>query len=90
MIPREHLLQGIDVFVTAALTDLHDQLKPFYSDIGRPSIDPELLIRMHLVGYCSGIRSERKLSHYFRWIERQLSQKLLAQPVRRGGYPLGS
>lgn len=61
MIPREHLLRGIDVFVTAALTDLHDQLKPFYSDIGRPSIDPELLIRMHLVGYCFGIRSERKL-----------------------------
>jgi transposase len=61
MIPREHLLRGIDVFVTAALTDLHDQLKRFYSDIGRPSIDPELLIRMHLVGYCFGIRSERKL-----------------------------
>lgn len=48
MIPREHLLSGIDMFVTAALTDLHDQLKPFYSDIGRPSIDPELLIRCTL------------------------------------------
>jgi transposase len=33
----------------------------FYSDIGRPSIDPELLIRMLIVGYCYGIRSERKL-----------------------------
>ena len=61
MIPQEHLLRGIDVFVTAALTELHDQLKPLYSDIGQPSIDPELLIRMHLVGYCFGIRSERKL-----------------------------
>jgi transposase len=36
------------------------RLSPFYSEIGRPSIDPELLIRMHLVGYCFGIRSERK------------------------------
>lgn len=34
---------------------------PFYSSIGRTSIDPELMIRMLLVGYCSGIRSERRL-----------------------------
>ena len=34
---------------------------PFYSDIGRPSIDPELMIRMLIVGYCYGIRSERRL-----------------------------
>jgi len=34
---------------------------PFYSEIGRPSIDPELLIRMLIVGYCFGIRSERRL-----------------------------
>jgi hypothetical protein len=61
MIPKGHLLRRIDVFVTAVLDDLHEQLGPFYSDIGRPSIDPELLIRMHLVGYCFGIRSERKL-----------------------------
>ena len=61
MIPKGHLLRRIDVFVTAVLGDLHQQLGPFYSDIGRPSTDPELLIRMHLVGYCFGIRSERKL-----------------------------
>ena len=61
MIPKGHLLRRIDGFVTAVLGDLHEQLGPFYSDIGRPSIDPELLIRMHLVGYCFGIRSERKL-----------------------------
>jgi transposase len=36
-------------------------LAPFYSSIGRPSIDPELLVRMLLVGYCYGIRSERRL-----------------------------
>jgi transposase len=61
MIPKGHLLRRINVFVTSALGDLREQLGPFYSDIGRPSIDPELLIRMLIVGYCYGIRSERKL-----------------------------
>ena len=46
MIPPEHLLRRIDVFATAVLADLHDQLKAFYSDIGRPSVDPELMIRI--------------------------------------------
>jgi hypothetical protein len=41
--------------------DLREKLAPFYSDIGRPSIDPELMIRMLIVGYCYGIRFERKL-----------------------------
>src|SRR5215831_20869859 len=36
-------------------------LLPFYSETERPSIDPELLIRMLIVGYCFGIRSERRL-----------------------------
>jgi hypothetical protein len=42
-IPKNHLLGRIDVFVTAALADLHEELEPYYSDIGRPSIDPELI-----------------------------------------------
>jgi transposase len=50
------------VFVTAALSDLHEELEPYYSDIGRPSVDPELMIRMLIVGYCYGIRSERRLT----------------------------
>jgi transposase len=61
-IARNHLLRRIDVFVTAALADLHKELDPYYSDIGRPSIDPELMIRMLIVGYCYGIRSERRLT----------------------------
>src|ERR1700746_2138915 len=61
MIPRDHLLRRINVFATAVLADLHEQLKAFYSDIGRPSVDPELMIRMLLVGYCYGIRHERRL-----------------------------
>jgi transposase len=60
-IPDNHLLRRMNVFVTAALADLHKELEPYYSDIGRPSIDPELMIRMLMVGYCYGIRSERKL-----------------------------
>lgn len=37
------------------------ELAPFYSTLGRPSVDPELMIRMLIVGYCFGIRSERRL-----------------------------
>src|SRR5712672_2459596 len=55
------LLRRINVFATAVLADLHEQLKAFYSDLGRPSVDPELMIRMLLVGYCYGIRHERRL-----------------------------
>jgi transposase len=61
-IPQNHLLRRINVFVTAALSDLHEELEPYYSDIGRPSVDPELMIRMLIVGYCYGIRSERRLT----------------------------
>src|SRR2546423_783218 len=61
IIPADHLLRRITVFATAVLGDLHEQLKAFYSDIGRPSVDPELMIRMLLVGYCYGIRHERRL-----------------------------
>jgi transposase len=41
MVPKEHLLRRMNVFVTGVLSDVHQQLKPFYSDIGRPSVDPE-------------------------------------------------
>ena len=47
--------------MTRVLADLREKLAPFYSDIGRPSIDPELMIRMLIVGYCYGIRFERRL-----------------------------
>ena len=58
-IPRDHLLRGIDRFLD--LTELRPHLASFYSHTGRPSIDPELMIRMLIVGYCMGIRSERRL-----------------------------
>ena len=40
---------------------IHKELAPFYSNTGRPSIDPELMIRMLLVGYVFAIRSERRI-----------------------------
>ena len=58
-VPAGHLLRAIDRFVD--LSDVRSHLAPFYSSTGRPSIDPELLVRMLLVGYCYGIRSERRL-----------------------------
>jgi transposase len=60
-IPEKHLLRRIDLFVKQALADVHREMAAFYSHTGRPSIDPELLLRMLIVGYCYGIRSERKL-----------------------------
>src|SRR6266498_2984470 len=60
-IPASHLLRRINPIVMQVLADLREKLAPFYSDIGRPSIDPELMIRMLIVGYCYGIRFERRL-----------------------------
>jgi transposase len=60
-IPPSHLLRRINPIVAEVLADLRENLASFYSDIGRPSIDPELMLRMLLVGYCYGVRSERRL-----------------------------
>jgi transposase len=58
-VPGDHILRGIDRFLD--LGDVREKLKPFYRSIGRPSIDPDLMMRMLLVGYYMGIRSERRL-----------------------------
>src|SRR6202167_3015465 len=58
-VPTDHLLRSIDRFVE--LGELRRGLAAFYSTMGRPSIDPELMIRMLIIGYCFGIRSERRL-----------------------------
>jgi transposase len=58
-VPHDHLLRKIDALLD--LSELRAHLAPFYSHTGRPSIDPEVLIRMLVVGYCYGIRSERRL-----------------------------
>jgi transposase len=59
VVPADHLLRRIDCFLD--LEEVRSRLKPFYSTLGRPSVDPELMIRMLIVGYCYGIRSERRL-----------------------------
>ncbi len=51
-VPVDHMLRSIDRFVD--LSGIREHLKPFYSEMGRPSIDPELMIRMLIIGYCMG------------------------------------
>lgn len=58
-VPQNHLLRGINQHLD--LTDLRHHLTDYYSHTGRPSIDPELMIRMLIIGYSYGIRSERRL-----------------------------
>jgi transposase len=58
-VPQSHLLRGIDRCLD--LQGLHQHLAKHYSHTGRPSVDPELMLRMLIVGYCYGIRSERRL-----------------------------
>ena len=71
VVPQDHLLRDIDRVLD--LSGLGEHLAPYYSHTGRPSIDPELMIRMMLIGYCLGIRSDRllceevKLNLAYRW-----------------------
>ena len=58
-VPENHLLRLIDKYVSFDF--VRQKLKDSYSDTGRPSIDPELLLRILLIGYLYGITSERKL-----------------------------
>jgi transposase len=58
-VPETHLLRLIDKHISLAF--VREKLKESYSDTGRPSIDPELLLRILLIGYLYGITSERKL-----------------------------
>ena len=59
VVPSDHLLRRIDAVLD--LNWLRAELAPYYSHTGCPSVDPELMIRMLLVGYCYSIRSERRL-----------------------------
>ena len=58
-VPEHHLLRQIDKHISFEF--VRQQLKDSYSETGRPSIDPELLLRILLIGYLYGITSERKL-----------------------------
>ena len=88
-VPSDHLLRGIDRCLD--LSELRQQLAPFYSHTGRPSIDPELMVRMLLVGYSFGIRSERRLCDEvhlnlaYRWFCRLGLSMIVADAHRRRG-----
>src|SRR6202045_5336755 len=59
VVPPDHLVRQIDAVLD--LSWVHKELAPYYSRLGRPSIDPVLMIRMLIVGYVFAIRSERAL-----------------------------
>jgi transposase len=59
LVPSDHLVRRLDWVLD--LSWLHGEMKPYYSHTGRPSIDPELMMRMLIVGYVFAIRSERQL-----------------------------
>jgi len=59
VVPPDHLVRKIDAMLD--LGWVHKELAPYYSHTGRPSIDPELMIRMLIVGYVFAIRSERMI-----------------------------
>ena len=59
-IPAGHLLRRINPVVTRILGELREKLVPFYSEIGRPSIDPGLMIRMLIIGYCYSMPRHRR------------------------------
>ena len=80
VVPSDHLLRRIDRFLDFAR--IRPQLKPFYSAIGRPSIDPELMLRMLIVGYCPGIRSERRLCEE---VSLNLTYRWFCHLARRSG-----
>jgi transposase len=77
-VPSDHLLRGIDQVLD--LGELRQHLTPFYSHTGRPSIDPQLLIRMLIVGYRFGIRSERRL---YEEVQRPPTSSMRSTPPRR-------
>src|SRR5205823_1448975 len=80
-VPEEdHLVRKIDAVLD--LTWLLSELAPCYSLIGRPSIDPELMIRMLVVGYVFAIRSERLIC---REVQVNLGLSLVLQARYRGG-----
>src|SRR6476620_399127 len=58
-VPRDHLVR--EIAAVLVLSWVYDELAPHYPSIGRPSIDPVLMIRMLILGYVFGIRSERAL-----------------------------
>jgi transposase len=58
-VPADHMLRVVDDLLDTEF--VREIVASHYSVIGRPSIDPELMVRMLVIGYLNGIRSERRL-----------------------------
>jgi transposase len=96
-VPENHLLRLIDKHISLAF--VREKLKESYSDTGRPSVDPELLLRILLIGYLYGITSERKLIEElrmhlaWRWFtglgfDQEIPHHSTFSKNRHGGYDL--
>jgi transposase len=59
VVPDDHLVRRIRALLD--LSWVYTELAPYYSEVGRPSIDPVLMIRMLIIGYVFAIRSERQI-----------------------------
>ena len=87
IVPQDHLLRDIDRVLD--LSELREHLAPYYSHPGRPSLVPELMIRMLLNGHCCGIRLERQLCYVLRSDDEPgVPLALQAQDHRPGTAPL--
>ncbi len=81
-IPQNHLLSGINLHLD--LSGFRQHISECCSDTSSPSIDPELIIRMLIIGYSFGIRPERRLceevhlNSTYRWFCRSLKQRCQA------------
>lgn len=81
----DHVLRAMDRFVD--LGDMRRHLAPFYGTTGRPSVDPELMIRMLIVSYAFWIRSEQRLCEEvhlnlaYRWFLSPRSERSGARPL---------
>ena len=89
-VPEDHLVR--DIAAVLDLTWVRAELAPYYSSTGRPSIDPELMVRMLIIGYVFAIRSERALcrdvqvNFAYRWfcglsIEDKIPDRQLPRPA---------
>src|SRR3982075_1023999 len=71
VVPDDHLVRAISAVLD--LSWVYGELSPHYPALGRPSIDPVLMIRMLILGYAFGLRSERllcreiKVNLAYRW-----------------------
>ena len=80
-IPEDHLLRLIDRHVD--LSFVRERVKGLYSSTGRPSIDPEVLLRLLLIGYLYGITSERRRLRRLWNVAEQFLLAATAQNLKR-------